>query len=330
MSASPRAVVVHALGDPDTYRLEERDPGAPGAGRVRVRIEAAGASFVDVLTAMGRYQVKPPVPFIPGSEFSGVIEAVGDGVDRVHRGERVMGSAFGSAIAEAAVVPAEKIVPIPAGMSFEEASVFPVSYLTSYYALVERAGIKAGETVLVLGAAGATGYAAIQVAKAFGARVIASASTGDKRSLSLRGGADFAIDSNASDWRGQVKAANDGKGVDIVFDPVGDRFTEPAFRSLGWRGRHLVIGFAAGEIAKVPANLALLRGASLVGVDVRQMGIFEPEVAKRDGDAILALASEGKLRPAIGKVYPLEEFRAAFEDVKASLRPGRVVIRMGG
>ncbi len=328
VSGLSRAVVVHELGNPKTFRLEDCELGPPGKGEARVRIRAAGVSFVDVLVAMGGYQVKPAVPFVPGSEFAGVVEAVGEGVDETRVGERVMGSAFGAAIAEAAVVPADILEPIPAGLSFEEAAVFPASYLTSYYALVDRAGITAGETVLVLGAAGATGYAAIQVAKAFGARVIASASTNEKRALALTGGADVAIDSNAPDWRDQVKAANNGKGVDIVFDPVGDRFTEPAFRSLGWNGRHLVVGFAAGQIAKVPANLALLKGASLVGVDVRQMTIFEPETARRDRKAIAALAAEGKLRPSIGMVYPIEDFAAAFEAAKSSRHAGRIVISM--
>ncbi len=330
MTFTTRAVIARELGEPNTFRLEPHDPGAPGPGQVRARVHAAGVSFVDVLVAGGKYQMKPPVPYIPGSEFAGVIQAVGEGVDPARIGERVMGStAFGMAMAEAVVLPETAIYPIPTPLSFEEASVFPASYLTSYYALVHRAMLSVGETVLVLGAAGASGYAAIQIAKLLGAHVIASASTEEKRALALRGGADVAIDSGASDWRDQVKAANNGRGVDIVFDTVGDRFTEPAFRSLAWKGRHLVIGFAAGQIAKLPVNLALLKGASLIGVDVRQMWILEPDLAKRCRDAIWGMANEGKLRPAIAKVYALEDFVAAFEDARSSRRAGRIIISMG-
>jgi NADPH2:quinone reductase len=325
---SARAVVVHAFGPPDSHAIEERDPGTPGPGKIRMRTHAAGVSFVDVLVAEGKYQLQPPLPFVPGSEFAGVIEAVGEGVDPARIGERVCGSAFGAAVAEAAVIPAKMAIPIPDAMSFEEASVFRVSYATAYHALVQCGRIEAGEMLCVLGAAGAVGYAAIQIGKALGATVIASASTEEKRAFAKAGGADHVVDSNAEDWRAQVKAMSGDHGLDVVIDPLGDRFTEPAFRSLAWKGRHLVIGFAAGQIPKLPTNLALLKGASLIGVDIRQLGIFEPDVSEGNIPALFDLYRAGHLRPPVASTYPLDRFVEAMEEAKAGQTAGRVVIRM--
>ena len=324
----PRAVMVHAFGPAGGFALETHDPGPPGAGHVRITVHAAGVSFADVLVAAGKYQLKPPLPFVPGSEFSGVIEAVGVDVDPARVGERVCVSGFGMAFGTAAVAPAQRAVPIPDEMSFAEAAVFRVSYATAYYALVQRGQLRPGETLLVLGAGGAVGYAAVQIGKRLGAAVVASASTPEKRALAAAGGADMAIDSTAADWRALVRAAQGGRGVDVVFDPVGGAATEPAFRSLAWAGRLLVIGFAAGEIAKLPVNLALLKGASLVGVDIRQMDEFEPALAAANLQALFALYREGGLRPPIGHIYPLEDFATAMEDVRSGQRAGRVVLRM--
>jgi len=330
-SLSPaRSVVVDAFGEPETFTLKENDPGLPGPGKVRMRIHAAGVSYVDVLVAQGLYQLKPSLPFIPGSEFSGVIEAVGDGVDPARVGQRVMASGMGAAFGEAAVIPAKLALPIPDSMDFPTAAIFRVSYATVYHALVQRATLKAGETVLVLGAGGAVGYAAIEVAKALGARVIASASSQDKRDLALRGGADAAVDSGSQTWRDDVKAANGGKPVDVVVDPVGGDATEPAFRSLAWNGRHLVIGFAGGYIPKLPANLALLKGAALIGVDIRQFGEYEPEKASENLAALLDIHGQGKLHPPIARTYPLEQFAAAMADAKGGKLAGRVVLTMNG
>lgn len=324
-----RAVVVDQFGDPSTYSLRENDPGAPGPGKVRLRIHAAGVSFVDVLVAQGLYQLKPPLPFVPGSEFSGVIEAVGEGVPESRIGERVCGSAFGAAFAESGVIPSKLALRIPDAMSFEEAAVFRVSYATAYHALVQRGTLAAGETLLVLGAGGAVGFAACEVGKALGARVIGSASTEAKRALARQGGADAVVDSRSADWRAEVKAANGDKPVDVVIDPVGDAATEPAFRSLAWKGRHLVIGFAGGEIPKLPANLALLKGAALIGVDVRQFGIYEPELSERNVQDLFALYEEGKLHPPIERTYPLEQFVEAMEMAKSGTLAGRIVLTMG-
>lgn len=323
----PRAVLTDRLGLTDHFELRDVPSPPIGPDLVRVRIHAAGISYVDVLTAEGRYQVKPPLPFCPGSEAAGVVSEVGEGVTRVAVGERVSLSGWGGLFAEEAVMPEGALQRLPAGMDFAEAAVFPVSYATAWHALVDRGYLNAGETLLVLGAGGATGYAAVQVGKQLGARVIASASSEDKRSLVLAGGADVAVDARAEDWREQIKAANGGTPVDVVFDPVGGEATEAAFRSLGWGGRHLVVGFPGGMTA-LRTNLALIKGASLIGVDIRQFGEFEPTRAAANRAKLFELAGLGVLRPAIARRYPLEEFRAAMLDAASGQSAGRVVLEM--
>ena len=242
-------------------------------------------------------------------------------------GDKVVGSGWGNMFATHVNLPADSVRKMPEGLSFEEASVFPVSYTTAWHALVDRGRMQAGETLLVLGAGGATGYAAVQIGKFLGAKVIASASSEDKRALALAGGADAAVDARAADWRDQVKAANDGTGVDVVFDPVGGEATEPAFRSLGWNGRHLIVGFPGG-IAALRTNLPLLKGGSLIGVDIRQFGIFEPEKSAANRDAVFALADKGTLKPVVAKAYPIESFREAMADAASGKRAGRIVLTM--
>jgi NADPH2:quinone reductase len=319
-----RAVVAQAFGPPESFAIEERTTPEPGPGEVRVAVRAAGVSYVDVLVSTGGYQVMPPLPFVPGSEFAGIVEAVGEGAG-LSVGDRVAASGFGGAFAEQAVLPTRACIAMPAAMSFEEAAVFRVSYATAYHGLVQRGRLQAGETVLVLGAGGAVGAAAVDVAAALGARVIASASSDAKRELARAMGAEAAIDSRAPDWRDQIKALTEGRGVDIVVDPVGGGASEPAFRSLAWKGRHLVIGFVGG-IARIPANLPLLKGGDLVGVDIRQFGEKEPQRAAENIRVLFALFEVGKLGPRIAARYPLDHFaeamRAAFEGQVA----GRVVI----
>ncbi len=322
-----KAVIGRAFGPPETYALEDYDPGQPAAGQVRIAVRAAGISYVDVLTAAGQYQVKPPLPFIPGSECSGIVETVGEGVTGLAIGDCVAASNWGGVFAEAITLAASKVRSIPHGLSFEEAAVLPSSYYTAYHALKDRAELKPGETLLVLGAGGATGYAAVQVGKQLGARVVASASSEEKRALALAGGADVAVEARAEDWREQVKVANGRKGVDVVFDPVGGEATDPAFRSLGWKGRHLIIGFPGG-IAALRTNLPLLKGASLVGVDIRQFGIFEPAKSAANQQTVFELAGQGILKPAIAKTYPLASFVAAMQDAAAGRRAGRIVLTM--
>ncbi len=322
-----RAVIGEAFGPPESYALVSHDPGPPAAGQVRIAIRAAGISFVDVLTAAGQYQAKPPLPFIPGSECAGLVEAVGSDVTGLAIGDAVAGSGWGGVFASHINLPARSVRPMPKGLSFEEAAVLPSSYYTAWHALVDRAQLQAGETLLVLGAGGATGYAAVQVGKHLGARVIASASSAEKRALALGGGADAAVDARSETWRDDVKAANSGKGVDVVFDPVGGDATDPAFRSLGWKGRHLIIGFPGG-IAALRTNLPLLKGSSLVGVDIRQFGMFEPEKSQANNQIVFDLAAQGVFKPAIAKTFPLEDFVTAMKEAAAGNLAGRVVLTM--
>jgi NADPH2:quinone reductase len=325
--AAPHAVMAEELGSPENYRLVPHDPGPPADTEVRISIKAAGISFVDILTAAGGYQVQPPLPFIPGSECAGVVEAIGTNVRNFKVGDKVVGSGWGGLFADVVNLPARTVRKKPAALSFEEAALFPVSYATAWHALVDRGQLQAGETLLVLGAGGATGYAAIQIGKYLGARVIGSASSAEKRALALAGGADAVVDAGEDGWRDAVKAANEDNGIDVVFDPVGGNATDPAFRSLGWNGRYLVIGFPAG-IASLRTNLPLLKGASLIGVDIRQFGIFEPEKSEANRDRVFGLAAEGRLRPAIARSYPLEEFRTAMKDASEGTCAGRIVLTM--
>ena len=322
-----RAVVAREFGPPESFRIEEAPTPEPGPGQVRIGIYAAGVSFVDVLVAEGGYQLKPRLPFTPGSEFAGLVEAVGPDANGVMVGDRVSASSFGGALAEKAVVAVGAATPIPDRMSFEEAACFRVSYATAYHALVQRGRLRSGETVLVLGAGGAVGAAAAQVAKALGARVIASASSEAKRGLAREMGADATLATGAADWRDQVKAMTDGRGVDIIVDPVGGEATEPAFRALAWKGRHLVIGFAAG-IARIATNLPLLKGAELVGVDMRQFGEREPALARENQQRLMELYAEGHLRPHIAHAFPLERFAEAMTAARDGSAAGRIVVRM--
>ncbi|MGE0741783.1 MAG: NADPH:quinone oxidoreductase family protein [Hyphomonadaceae bacterium] len=323
-----RAVVGQALGAPENYHLVEVEAPTPPAGCVRIRVAAVGVSFVDVLIAAGGYQMKPPTPFVPGSGFSGVIDAVGEEVPVSRIGERVSATHFGGGFAEHAIAFAQAALVVPDDMPLDVAAIFPGNYATAHYALAYRAMLRLGETVLVLGAAGNVGLAAIEVGKALGARVIASASSAAKRELALASGADAAIDSGASDWRDQVKALTQGRGADVVVDPVGGEATERAFRSLAWNGRLLVVGFAEGAIPRVPANLALLKGASLVGVDLRQFAEKEPAQAAANVSAVFALYQQGKLGLRIDRRFALADFREAMHASTDRSGVGRVLIEV--
>ena len=323
----PRAVIADQFGPPETYQLRSFDPGPPGPGELRVAIKAAGISYVDVLTAMGKYQFQPPLPFIPGSEYAGVVEALGEGVTGFAVGDRVNGSGMGGIFAQANNFPAANVNQVADGMELETAAIFPVNYLTAWHALVDRGRAQQGETLLVLGAAGGTGFAAIQVGKYLGLRVIASASSEDKRAAALAGGADAVVVTGAEDWRDQVKAANNGKAIDLVFDPVGGAATELAFRTLGYDGRHLVIGFPAG-IASLKTNLPLLKCASLVGVQVRGAGIERPETMVKARAAVQEMVRAGAVRPAIARRFALANYAAAMNAAYGGKEAGRIVLLM--
>ncbi len=324
-----KAYVAEAFGPPESLVLKDVTPGDVTLGTVRLNVRAAGASLLDALIAGGKYQVKPPLPFSPGSEFAGVVDAVAHDVNTLKPGDRVMAGGFVGGFSETAIVPAVAVVRIPSTMTFETAAGFRTNYMTALHALRQRANLQPGETFLVLGAGGGVGSAAIEVAKVMGARVIAVASSEEKRAFTLRLGADHAIGVEPEAFRDQVKALTDGRGVDVVYDPVGSQLTELAFRSLAWRGRHLVVGFAAGAIPTLPVNLALLKGAALVGVDLARFSFMhEPAVAAENMKQLLAWFESGRLKPQIGRVYPFAEARQALADILARRAIGKAVVRI--
>jgi NADPH2:quinone reductase len=323
-----KAIVAQALGPPETFAIEDLAARALGPDDLRIAVHFAGVSFVDVLTATGGYQVKPPTPFIPGSEFSGVVLETGSAVTGFAPGDRVAAGGFGGIFAEEVVVPARSANRIPENAPMAEAAVLRASYLTAGYALVHRARLQAGETVLVLGAGGAVGIAAVQIAVAHGAVIIASASSDAKRALALASGAAHAVDSGAADWRDEIKRLTDGRGVDVVVDPLGDLHTERAFRALRWNGRHLVVGFAAGEIPRLPTNLALLKGGSLIGIDLRQVGEKEPDLLAAVSKEVFELFAAGRLRPPVARAYAFEDFIAAMQAAAKGDSAGRILLQM--
>ena len=301
----------------------------PKADEVRVAIRAASLNFPDLLIVQNKYQMKPPLPFVPGSEYAGVIEAVGADVKHVKLGDSV--AAFGGTggFGTHAIVKAALVMPLPKGFAFDDASAFVLTYATTHHALLDRAALKAGETVLVLGAAGGVGTAAIQIAKAVGARVIAAASSEAKCALCTQLGADATINYGGlapANLRDEIKRLTDGKGPDVVYDPVGGDLAEPVFRSIGWRGRYLVVGFAQGGIPALPWNLALLKGASIVGVFWGDFARREPQA---NAAALAELAkwyAEGKVKPVIDQRLPMTELPKAFAIMGSRQVRGKLVM----
>jgi NADPH:quinone reductase len=323
-----RAVIVRAFGAPESFALEPFDPGPPKPGEVRVSIKVAGVSFVDVLATTGKYQHMPSLPYVPGSEGAGVVEALGEGVSGFAVGDRVLfSSSNGGLFCEANCFAASRFSRVPQGVTLETAAVIVANYNTALYALTARARAKAGETMLVLGAAGGTGIAAIQIGKHLGLRVIASASSPEKRAAALASGADAAVETGAGDWRDQVRAANHGKPVDIVFDPVGGDLSQLALRTLDYDGRHLVIGFTAG-IPAIPTNLALLKSVSLVGVHLGDTMKRWPAKADELRTQVMELAARGVIAPVIAERYPLADFAAAMNAAASGGAAGRIVLTM--
>lgn len=319
-----QAATLDSIAD---YRLQSGETPRPGPGEVLVRVAACGVGYVDALVALGRYQVKPPLPHTPGKEAGGWVEAIGEGVDALAPGDRVMASVRGG-FAEFAIAPAVETVKIPSRMSFAQAAGFRVNYLTALHGLRDRAALAAGERLLVLGAAGGVGMAAIQVGKAMGAEIIAAASSEEKRAFALDQGADHALDTAPEGWRDRLKAACGGKGPDVVFDPVCGPLFELAFRSLVWRGRHLVVGFVGGPIPALPANLTLMKGAALSGVDVRQFVLFEAARAQAHVAELLSWVADGRLVPAVGRTFALAEFSQALEFALTGSGLGKTVLEI--
>ncbi len=321
-----KAVLCKAWGMPGTLVIEDIPSPKPASGQVVVSVKACGVNFPDTLIIQGKYQFKPEMPFSPGGEVAGVVKEVGEGVTRVKPGDRVIAFNTWGGFAEEMLVDADRTIPMPANMDFVPASAFVLTYGTSYHALKDRAEIKAGETLLVLGAAGGVGLAAIQLGKAMGARVIAAASSDAKLKVCRDNGADEVINYGAEDLRARIKAITAGKGVDVVYDPVGGPYSEPALRDMAWKGRFLVVGFAAGDIPKVPLNLTLLKGCSIVGVFWGSFTKNEPEHNRENNWELMAMYAAGKIKPHIHATYPLERAAEALNEVLNKRVTGKVVL----
>lgn len=298
----------------------------PGPGQVRVRIQAASLNFPDSLIVQGKYQIKPELPFVPGAEFAGVVDAVGDGVDQLQPGQAVACVGSTGGFATHAVVPAKLCLPLPAGFPPVDAAAFVLVYATSHHALLDRGQLKPGETVLVLGAAGGVGTAAIQVAKVAGARVIAAASSDDKCAYCRDQGADAIINYGNQDLRTRLKEITGSHGPDVIYDPVGGAWTEQAFRSIAWRGRYLVVGFAAGDIPSLPINLALVKGASIVGVFWGAYAQREPQANAAMMQELAAWHAAGKIKPHVDSTLPMRELKAAYARMASRAVKGKLVL----
>jgi NADPH:quinone reductase len=315
-----------ALVGPAGLAWREAPTPEPAAGEVRLRVAAASLNFPDLLVLEGKYQFRPPLPFVPGSEYVGVVEAVGDGVTHLVPGQRAVAIGNSGGFATHAVVPAAQCMPAPDGIPDAHAAAFAFTYGTSWHALVDRGRLQAGETVLVLGAAGGVGSAAVQIAVAQGARVIAAASSAEKCAFCRELGAEVTLDTSREDLREVVKAATGGRGADIVYDPVGGDLAEPAFRSIAWRGRYLVVGFAAGRIPALPFNLPLLKGADIVGVFWGDHVRREPALHRAQMAALVAGYAAGRLRPAIDATLPMSALPQALARMAARQVRGKLVL----
>ena len=321
-----KAVVCRQYGPPESLTFEDLPSPRPGPGEVVLSVKAASVNFPDVLIIQNKYQYKPPLPFSPGSELAGVVKELGADVEGWKPGDKVIAFTTYGAFAEEVKTEASRLLPVPEGMDFPSAAAFLLTYGTSEHALLDRGALRAGETLLVLGAAGGVGLAAVEIGKALGARVIACASSADKLAVCTQHGADAVVNYASEDLRERVKVLTDGRGVDVVYDPVGGRYTEPAFRSLAWRGRLLVVGFAAGDIPKLPLNLPLLKGASVVGVF---WGDFARREPRRFAESVGRLAGwyrEGKLRPHVSQTFPLRQAAEALQLMAARQVKGKIVL----
>src|SRR5579872_3858040 len=310
-----KAVLCKAYGMPETLVIEEVEPLRAGRGQVVVEVRACGVNFPDTLIIQGKYQFKPALPFSPGSEVAGVVKEVGEGVEGIRMGDHVIASTGWGGFAEEVVVDKVKIIPMPAGLDFTIASAFVLTYGTSHHALKDRAQIQPGETLLVLGAAGGVGIAAIEIGKQLGARVIAAASNDEKLAVCRQHGASEVINYASEDLRERIKEITGGQGIDVIFDPVGGSYSEPALRSMAWKGRFLVVGFAGGEIPRIPLNLTLLKGCSIVGVFWGMFMMREPERGRAQLEEIFGWAADGSMRPHVHAKYPLARAIDALRDV---------------
>jgi NADPH2:quinone reductase len=321
-----KAILCKAFGPPDTLVFEDLPSPAPKAGEVVVSVKAASVNFPDVLIIENKYQLKPPLPFSPGSELAGFVKQVGPDVTNVKAGDRVMAITGYGAFAEEVVVEAKRALPVPAAMDFPTASAFGLTYATSDHGLRDRGELRAGETLLVLGASGGVGLAAIEIGKIVGATVIACASSAEKLDICREHGADEGINYTSEDLRERIKTLTGGRGPDVIYDAVGGAYTEPALRSIAWRGRLLVVGFAAGEIPKIPLNLTLLKGCSIVGVFWGDFARREPARFAESWRQLGAWYAAGRLKPHVSAVFPLARAADALKLMAARRVTGKVVL----
>lgn len=313
-------------GPPEKLVIRDLPVPEPGRGEVRIRMQAAGVNFPDALIIQNLYQFKPALPFSPGGEAAGIVEAVGEGVSRLAPGDRVIAMIGHGAFQEQFLADQSRVLPIEGDMPFDVAAGFTMTYGTSHHALKQRARLQPGETLLVLGAAGGVGLAAVELGKLMGATVIAAASSEEKIQLCMEMGADSTINYEDEDLKQRVKALTGGRGADVIYDPVGDRFAEPAFRSIAWNGRYLVVGFAGGQIPKLPLNLPLIKGASIVGVFWGAFTAHEPDVHADNMREILGWYREGRLKPHISARLPLERGAEAIRLLMDRKAKGKVIL----
>ncbi|KGD63313.1 oxidoreductase, zinc-binding dehydrogenase family protein [Alcanivorax nanhaiticus] len=322
-----RAILCKELGPADKLVIEDVASPEPGKGQVKIKVKAAGLNFPDTLIIEGKYQIKPELPFSPGGEMAGEVVAVGEGVKRYQPGQRVMGLTGYGAFAEEILAPESNLIPVPDAMDDHTAAAFSMVYGTSYHALKQRANIQPGETLLVLGASGGVGLAAVELGKAMGATVIAAASSAEKLAVAKEAGADDLINYAEEDLKDALKQRYP-KGVDVIYDPVGDKFTEAALRNMAWNGRLLIVGFAAGDIPKLPANLALLKGCSIVGVFWGAFTQQEPQANIQNIMELFQLFGQGKIKPRISQVFAFEDYEQALAALTSRTAKGKVVLEI--
>jgi NADPH2:quinone reductase len=321
-----KAILCNQFGPPETLELADVAAPVAGPGEVVVRVKAVGLNFFDTLVIADKYQVKPPMPFSPGGELAGIIESVGPDCDWAKPGDRVAAYVIYGAAREYVVVPEADLIQMPDGLSFELAASVAITYGTTLHALADRGEMKPGETLAILGASGGVGSAAIEIGKLLGGHVIACASSEEKLAFCRLKGADETIDYETENLKERLKELTDGVGVDIVYDAVGDRFSEPAIRALAWRGRHLVIGFAAGQIPRIPLNLLLLKGADCRGVFWGEFMTREPEAFAENFRRLMDWTAAGELKPHIHAVYPLADTAKALTEIAGRRVLGKIII----
>lgn len=324
-----RAIVCKEWGGPEKLVLEDLPSPPMRDNGVRIQIHAAGLNFLDTLLIAGQYQVKPPLPFTPGAEAAGVVTEVASGVRGVKPGDRIMAMSELGCYAEEVVTPADKVFPIPDKMDFVAAAGFPITYGTSHVALTYRARLKAGEWLLVLGAAGGVGLTAIEIGKALGAKVIAAAGGADKLSVAQQHGADHLIDYSREDLRERVKAITSGKGADVIYDPVGGDAFDASLRSVAWEGRVIIIGFASGRVPQIPANIALVKNVDIIGFYWGSYQLHKPDVPRESFKQLFGLFDQGKLKPHVSQTFELKDAARALEFLKERKSTGKVVLTTG-